>query len=141
MHRRALVSALGLAAASLAGCLDESPQATGPRNPPGGGTPPPTVGDGGGGESGSRDTFDVETFDFEADDDGSLRVFGTVANDGDADGDAAVEVVVRTGEDEFTQTTTVSVPGGGTAEFAVNVDVSFERFNRSGQVSVNARPA
>jgi hypothetical protein len=141
MHRRTLVCAFGLAAGGFSGCLSELPNATGPRNPPGGGTPPPTVDGGGDGRGGSRDAFDVETFDFESAEDGSLRVVGSVANVGDADGSAVVEVVVRTGDDEFAQTTTVSVPAGETAEFAVTFDVSFERFNRSGQVSVNARPA
>ncbi|MDS0292697.1 transcriptional initiation protein Tat [Halogeometricum luteum] len=124
--RRAL---LGLLVGLSSGCLGSPPSATGPRRPP---APP---------EGQPRDTpaqpnLYVSTFDYEATDGGSLRVFGEVGNRGGAERLATVRVRVRMGEETYTEDRSVTVPADGAAEFSVTFEVSAEEFERAGGLDV-----
>jgi len=78
----------------------------------------------------------VATFDFEADDDGTLRVFGTVENRGDARRTGTVRVVVGVDDEELVRETDVAVDSDSTAEWTVTVDVAYDRFAAGGNISV-----
>jgi len=78
----------------------------------------------------------VATFDFEADDDGTLRVFGTVENRGDARRTGTVRVVVGVDDQELVRETDVAVDSDSTAEWTVTVDVAYDRFAAGGNISV-----
>ena len=79
----------------------------------------------------------VATFDFEADDDGALRVFGTVENRGDVQRTGTVRVVVDVEGDEFVRETAVTVDSDTTVEWAVRFDVAYDRFVGGGNISVS----
>ena len=79
----------------------------------------------------------VATFDFEADDDGALRVFGTVENRGDVQRTGTVRVVVDVEGDEFVRETAVTVDSDTTVEWAVGFDVAYDRFVGGGNISVS----
>lgn len=120
---------LALLVGLSSGCLGSPPSATGPRRPP---TPP---------EGQPRNTptqpdLYVSTFDYEATDGGSLRVFGEVGNRGGVERVATVRVRVRMGGETYTQERSVSVSPGGTAAFSATFDVSAEEFERAGGLDV-----
>ena len=128
-RRTALRVAVVSGAALLGGCLGSWPSATGPRNPPDApaGQPrqPPEQAD-----------LAVGTFDFEADDAGALRVFGTVENRGDAQRTATVTVTARIDGESFVRETSLSVEPDGTAEWSATFETAYEEFERGGTVSV-----
>ncbi|WP_224449751.1 transcriptional initiation protein Tat [Haloprofundus salilacus] len=132
MKRRTLVTAL-LPALS-AGCLSSLPSATGPRGPP----EEPTTGPGEGPE---YDPLSVETFDFEGTEEDELRAFGTVNNRTPEERTGTVSVRVTVDGEETVETTEVTVPGDSTAEFETVVPVSFEAFERNGQLQVTVEAA
>jgi hypothetical protein len=78
----------------------------------------------------------VGTFDFAPDDDGTLRVFGTVVNRGGARRTGSVRVTVRVGGDELVRETDVTVDPGATAEWAVGFDVAHDQFTAGGDITV-----
>lgn len=130
MRRRSVLRAgLACAAATLGGCLSRLPRATGPRNPPDAPADQPR-------ETPDRPDVVVGTFDFEATDDGALRVFGTVENRGDVQRTGTVRVTVGVGGDEFVREASVTVASGATAEWAVTFDVAYDRFAGGGDISV-----
>ena len=130
MRRRAAIrGCLGCLAAALGGCAGRLPRATGPRNPPNAPADQPR-------ETPDRPDLAVATFDFEADDDGALRVFGTVENRGDARRTGTVRVVVEVDDEEFVRETAVTVDSDSTTEWTVTVDVAYDRFVAGGNVSV-----
>ncbi|ELK47553.1 transcriptional initiation protein Tat [Haloferax volcanii] len=128
MERRRL---LGLVAVGLSsGCLGSLPGATGPRNPPAAPAGNP------------RDTPEVspvriEDIDYEATDDGRLRVFGSVLNDGGAERLTTVEVRVTAGGERTTQSRELTVPAGGTADFEIEFDVEYDAFSDDGDLNVS----
>ncbi|WP_144902871.1 transcriptional initiation protein Tat [Halobellus captivus] len=132
MERR---SALRAAAASvsglLGGCLGSFPSATGPRNPPDPPADQPR-------RTPDRPDITVASFDFEADDDGALRVFGTVENRGDAQRTATVTVTVRSAGETFERESTVTVDPDQTAEWTVTFDVAYDDFLSDGDLNVDA---
>ena len=130
MRRRSAIRGwLGCAAAALGGCVGRLPRATGPRNPPDAPADQPR-------STPEPPDLAVGTFDFEAGDDGALRVFGTVANRGDARRTGTVRVTVGVGGEEFVRETAVAVNPDATAEWAVTVDVAYDRFVGGGEISV-----
>ena len=120
---------MGGLVAALGGCVGRLPRATGPRNPPDAPAGQPR-------ETPEPPDLAVETFDFEADSDGSLRVFGTVENRGGARRTGTVTVTVRVSGDEFVRETAVTVDPDATAEWAVGFDVAHDRFAAGGDISV-----
>ncbi|RDZ45432.1 transcriptional initiation protein Tat [Haloferax sp. Atlit-10N] len=128
MERRRL---LGLVAVGLSsGCLGSLPGATGPRNPP----------DAPAGEP--RDTPEVppvriSEVDFEATDDGRLRVFGTVVNDSGAERIATVEARVSVRDEESTRSQELAVPAAGSADFAIEFEFEFDAFRNNGDLNVS----
>lgn len=128
-RRRALRGCLGCLVAALGGCVGRLPQATGPRNPPDAPAGQPR-------ETPEPPELVVERFDFAPDDDGSLRVFGTVENRGAARRTGTVRVTVGVGGDEFVRETAVTVDPGATAEWAVGFDVAHDQFTAGGDISV-----
>jgi len=132
MDRRDALRALGAGIAPpLVGCLSDPPDRTGPRNAPNSpeGGPPGGTADGG-------DPVRISSYDFEETDDGRLRVFGTVVNDGDAERRVTVVARVTTPDDEHERSTELSVPPGEAAEFAVEFAVEFDAFAKDGTVVV-----
>ncbi|SDX87277.1 hypothetical protein [Halobellus clavatus] len=131
MKRRSLLeAAAGVCTAVLAGCLGAAPRATGPRNPPAAPageprqtTPPPAL--------------VVGTFDFEATDAGTLRVFGTVENRGETQTTATVTVTADIGDERVETQTSVAVDSDSTAEWSVVFDVEYARFTSNGSLSVD----
>jgi len=79
----------------------------------------------------------VATFDFEADDDGALRVFGTVENRGDTQRTGTVRVAVDVADEEFVRETSVTVDSDSTTEWTVTFDVAYDRFAGGGGISVS----
>ncbi|WP_042666651.1 hypothetical protein [Haloferax sp. ATB1] len=128
MERRRL---LGVVAVGLSsGCLGSLPGATGPRNPP-----EAPAGD-------PRDTpavspVRIEDIDYEATDDGRLRVFGSVLNDGGAERLTTVEVRVTVGGERSTRSQELAVPAGGTADFAVEFEFGYDAFREDGDLNVS----
>jgi len=130
MRRRSAVrGCVGCLAAALGGCVGRLPRATGPRNPPEAPADQPR-------STPDRPDLAVGTFDFEADDEGALRVFGTVANRGDARRTGTVAVTVGVDGEEFVRETAVTVDSGATVEWAVTFDVAYDRFTGGGDISV-----
>ena len=127
MRRREAVVA---AAFALAGCLRSPPDASGPRMPP---TAPP----GGTGPTTPASDLSVSTFDVEADENGDVRVVGTVANRGDVRRTGTVEVTVSVGGETHTRSTRVTVEAGGEAQFEIPFDVAYESFADGGDVRVS----
>mgnify|MGYP006275569345 CR=1 FL=1 len=129
-RRTALRLAVVSGAALLGGCLESWPSATGPRNPPdapaGQSRQPPEQAD-----------LVVGTFDFEADDQGALRVFGTVENRGDAQRTATVTVTARIDGESVVRETSLAVEPDGTAEWSVTFETAYEEFASGGTVSVD----
>jgi len=128
-RRSAIRGCLGCLAAALGGCVGRLPDATGPRTPPDAPADQPR-------ETPDRPDLVVATFDFEADD-GSLRVFGTVENRGDARRPGTVRVTVDVEGEEFVEETSVTVDGGATAAWAITFDVAYDRFAAGGGISVD----
>ena len=118
------------AAALLGGCLESFPSAAGPRNPPEAPADQPR-------RTPDRPDIVVGTFDFEADDEGALRVFGTVENRGDAQRTATVTVTARIDGEPFVRETSLAVDPGETAEWSVTFDVDYEAFASGGELSVD----
>ena len=129
-RRSAIRGCLGCLVAALGGCVGGLPRATGPRNPPGAPADQPR-------ETPEQPDLAVATFDFEADDDGALRVFGTVENRGDAQRTGAVRVVVDAEDEEYVRETSVTVDSGSTAEWTITFDVGYGRFAAGGGISVS----
>jgi hypothetical protein len=127
MDRRAALRSLVLTV-PLAGCISAATERTGPRNPP---KEP---------EEGPRDDPPAQVrigeFDFEETDDGTLRVFGTVVNDGDARRTTTVRAIVDAAGNNYEKTTEVVVDAGTTAEFSVVFDIDYDEFARQGRVNV-----
>ncbi|WP_224269037.1 transcriptional initiation protein Tat [Haloprofundus salinisoli] len=132
MKRRTLVTAL-LPALS-AGCLSSLPRATGPRGPP----EAPANGPG---ETPEPDPLSIETFDYEGTDGDQLRAFGTIDNGSSEERTGVVRVRVTVDGEETVETTEVAVSGDSTAEFETVVPVSFEAFQRNGQLQVTVEAA
>ena len=131
MERRTVLGAAGVSlAALLGGCLGAFPRATGPRNPPDAPADQPR-------QTPDRPDLVVGTFDFEADDEGSLRVFGTVENRGDVQRTATVTVTARVDGEAFVRETSLAVDPGATAEWSVTFDVSYEEFASGGDLGVD----
>lgn len=114
-----------------AGCLGSAPGATGPRRPPAApeGQPRATP---------TRPDVYVKTFDFGANDDGSLRVFGEVGNRGAAERIARVTVAVTVNGETSTRETNVAVPPGSAASFEVDFEVTESAFLDGGEIDVSA---
>ncbi|MBB6645451.1 transcriptional initiation protein Tat [Halobellus ruber] len=129
-RRTAIRGCLAGAATALAGCVGRLPRATGPRNPPDAPADQPR-------RTPDRPALTVATFDFEADDDGRLRVFGTVENRGDARRIGTVRVAVDVDGEAFVREISVTVDSGATAEWAVSFDVAYDRFASGGGISVS----
>ena len=129
-RRSAIRGCLSWLAAALGGCVGQLPRATGPRNPPDAPADQPRA-------TPDRPDLVVATFDFEADDDGALRVFGTVENRGDVQRTGTVRVVVDVEGEEFVRETAVTVDSDTTVEWAVGFDVAYDRFVGGGNISVS----
>ncbi|MFB6096426.1 MAG: transcriptional initiation protein Tat [Haloferacaceae archaeon] len=126
MKRRAVIASVALGLSS--GCLGSLPRATGPRKPP----EAPT-----GQSRAPGSSLSIETWDYGEADDGSLRVFGTVRNSGGAEATATVAATAKAGEEEATQTVDVTVPAGGTTEFAIVFDLTYEAFSKNGSIDLD----
>jgi hypothetical protein len=129
-RRTAIRGFLGGLAAALGGCVGRLPRATGPRNPPDAPADQPR-------RTPDSPALTVATFDFEADSDGRLRVFGTVENTGDARRTGTVRVAVDVDGEESVRETSVPVDSGATAEWAVSFDIAYDRFAAGGNISVS----
>ncbi|MGQ4555182.1 transcriptional initiation protein Tat [Halobellus sp. GM3] len=129
-RRTALRVVAGATVSSLAGCLGSLPRATGPRNPPAAPADQPR-------RTPDRPDLAVGTFDFEAAEDGSLRVFGTVENRGDVRRTAAVRVTARVGGEAFSRETDVAVGPGATVEWSVTLDAASDAFTSGGDLNVD----
>ena len=130
MRRRSVIcGSLACVAATLGGCVGRLPQATGPRNPPDAPADQPR-------ETPDRPGLVVGTFDFEATDDGALRVFGTVENGDDVQRTGTVRVTVGVGGGEFVREAAVTVESDETSEWAVTFDLGYDRFTAGGDLSV-----
>ena len=130
MRRRSVIRrTLICAAATLGGCVGRLPRATGPRNPPDAPADQPR-------ETPDRPDVVVGTFDFEATDDGALRVFGTVENGSGVQRTGTVRVTVGVDGDEFVREASVTVESGETSEWAVTFDLAYDRFAGGGDISV-----
>jgi hypothetical protein len=129
-RRSAIRGCLGCLAAALGGCVGRLPRATGPRNPPDPPADQPRT-------TPDRPDLTVATFDFEAGDDGALRVFGSVENRGDARRTGTVRVTVDVGGEEFVRETAVTVDSGSTTEWTVTFDIAYDRFAGGGGISVS----
>lgn len=125
MKRRAVLSTFALALSS--GCLGSLPRATGPRKPP----EAPE-----GGPDPSGDALSIESWDYGETEGGSLRIFGRVQNTGGTEATATVAATVTVDGDEHTNSTDVTVAAGGTAEFELRFDVSYEQFQQNGAISI-----
>jgi hypothetical protein len=78
----------------------------------------------------------VSSFDFGAAADGTLRVFGEVANRGPVERVGTVRVTVTAGGETQAREATVTVSAGGTAEFEVGFDVTESAFADGGELDV-----
>lgn len=126
VKRRALLQVLALGLSS--GCLGALPGPTGPRNPP----------EAPAGQSRTpKRVLSIETWDSGETDEGTLRVFGTIRNTGDASASATVASTVAVDEKKQTKTTDVSVSAGETAEFELVFDVSYEAFTGNGSINLH----
>lgn len=132
-RRTALGVAAGSLAALLGGCLGSAPGATGPRNPPDAPADDPR-------RTAALPALGVDTFDFESTDAGDLRVFGTVRNRSDVERRVTVAVTVGLDDEEVRRETSLAVPAGATAEWSVTFEVSYERFTKNGDLSVDLVP-
>jgi hypothetical protein len=126
--RRGLLQVLVLGL--TAGCLGAPPGATGPRRPPDAPEEDPRT-------TPALPDLYVKTFDFGANGDGTLRVFGEVGNRGDLERVARVRVEVSVGGDTVVREADVTVPPGGTAEFAVDFEVTESAFLDGGNLNVD----
>ena len=129
-RRSAIRGCLGCLAAALGGCVGRVPRATGPRNPPDAPADQPR-------ETPDRPDLAVGTFDFEAGDDGALRVFGTVENRGDVQRTGTVRVAVDVADEEFVRETAVTVDSDATTEWTVSFEITYDRFAAGGGISVS----
>lgn len=131
MERRHLLRTLLAAGATAvtAGCLSETPGATGPRNPPSEPENDPR-------RTARSSALRIDSFDIAETEDGSLRVFGTVENAAASERLARVRVVVVVGGDERTRTVEVEVSAESTAEFEAAFDVSFDAFANDGDLDL-----
>jgi hypothetical protein len=129
MDRRALLRAAALALPlSVTGCLSNPPGATGPRRPP-------KEPESGPREEPARDVR-IDQFDFEENNEGTLRVFGTVVNERDAEQNVGVRAIVDASGDQYERTGYVTVPPNGEAQFVIDVDVEYDKFAKNGRVNV-----
>ncbi|WP_336025385.1 hypothetical protein [Halobellus salinisoli] len=130
MERRRALRAAGVSlTALLGGCLGSWPRATGPRNPPDAPADQPR-------RTPEQPDLVVGTFDFEADDEGALRVFGTVENRGDAERTGTVVVTVQTDGGSATREVDVAVDPDETVEWSVTFDVAYDEFAAGGDLNV-----
>ena len=130
MERRTVLGGAGVSiTALLGGCLSAFPSATGPRNPPDAPADQPR-------RTPEQSDLVVGTFDFEAGEEGALRVFGTVENRGDAQRTATVTVTARIDGEPFVRETSLTVDPGATAEWSVTFDLPYEEFASGGTLSV-----
>ena len=129
MDRRGALRLTALAL--LGGCLSGTPADTGPRNPPHETTQPTTAGD--------AAAVNVESFDAAAADDGRLRVAGSVRNDSGRSVERTVVVTATVEGKTYQAETAVTVPAGGTAEFAVTLDVEYAAFTANGNLRVGVQ--
>ncbi|WP_418282241.1 hypothetical protein [Halorubrum sp. DTA98] len=131
MRRRALLGAC--VSAVTVGCVDAAPP-SGPRNPPSEAdarAPDPTDPDDG------PPAFRIGQWDLLESDDGRLLVTGTVINDAPSERTGRFAVTV-TLDDETTETgTDVTVPPEEAVDVEVVVDVSFDRFETSGSLTLD----
>ncbi|WP_071391197.1 hypothetical protein [Haloprofundus marisrubri] len=135
MKRRTFVTALLPALSALsAGCLSSLPQATGPRGPPDAPADSPQ-------QTPEPDPLSIAAFDYEGTDNDQLRAFGTVDNGSPEERTGVVRVRVTVGDEETVGTAEVTVSGDSTAEFETVVPVSFEEFQRNGQLQVSVAVA
>lgn len=128
MKRRSVLRALALLPVSGAGCLENPPGRTGPRNPPDApeGGPNPA----------EQPDVRIEGFDFEETSGGELRVFGSVVNETDVRRDVTVLVTVHAGGDVYRRTSEFSVPGGEETDFYVVFEIEYGEFAQNGRVNV-----
>ncbi|MFC6825420.1 transcriptional initiation protein Tat [Halopelagius fulvigenes] len=119
-----------LAVGLSAGCLGSAPGATGPRRPP-------TAPEGQPRTTPTRPDLYVKTFDFGANDDGTLRVFGEVGNRGTAERIARVRVRVTVDGETRTRETNVTVPPESSASFEVDFEVTESEFLDGGGIDVS----
>jgi hypothetical protein len=130
MERRRFCRALaGASVVALSGCLSDLPGATGPRNPPN--EERPTA------SSGGSDVVSVASTNVEESDEGELVVTGELRNRSEAEATRTVVAEATVDGDTTSATTTVTVPGNGTAEFRVVVPIEYARFNEGGSLSVS----
>jgi hypothetical protein len=124
MHRRRL---LAVAAAFVAGCSSNPPQATGPRTPP---TPSePTASDG-------ERSLSVTDLDVVEADDGHLRVLATVRNPADSERTRTLRIRVRIGESRTERQRSVTVAGNEEREVAFDFEtVAYDDFSGGGSLS------
>lgn len=125
MKRRAALTTFALTLS--AGCLSPLPRATGPRKPP-------EAPEGGPGVS--SDALSIETWDYSETGGGSLRIFGTIRNSSDVKTTATVAATVTVAGDGHTNSTDITVPAGGTAKFELRYDVSYDKFEQNGSISI-----
>ena len=131
MDRRRALRAAGVSLTALfGGCLGSWPRATGPRNPPSAPADQPR-------RTPERPDLVIGTFDFEADEEGTLRVFGTVENRDDAQQTGTVTVSVRVDGESDTREVDVAVDPGETVEWSVTFDVAYDEFAAGGDLSVD----
>ena len=137
MDRRAVIALLGSATLLPAGCLSDTPGATGPRNPPNRETrtPTPTAA-----SAGDRTGLHVAEYDFGPADSGDVRVFGTVTNGGTSEATGVVHAGISFGGELLVQETTVTVPAGESRPFELVFDAAYEEFAADGQVFVDIEP-
>ena len=126
VKRRALLGALPLL--FTAGCVDSWPTPTGPRGPPEPGSERP---------DGDQARVDIDEWDIGETDDGRLRVFGTVRNEGEEPAEVTVAVVVRVDEQRYERATTVTVAADESAEFDIEFDLEYDAFAAGGSVDID----
>lgn len=126
MKRRTLLRAFALALPS--GCLGSLSRPTGPRGPP-----RPSAGE----PRTPERVLSIEAWDFGETDEGTLRVFGTVKNAGDAPASATVVSTVTVDGEEETKSVDVRVSAGDTAEFELVFEVSYEAFTGNGSIDLH----
>ncbi|ELZ98825.1 hypothetical protein C440_00675 [Haloferax mucosum ATCC BAA-1512] len=122
---------LGVVAVGLSsGCLSGLPGATGPRNPPEAPAGKPR-------ETPEVPPVRVSAVDFEATEDGRVRVFGDIVNDAESERVVTVEIRIEIKDEESVKTQEVTVPSGGKTPFETVFDVSYNAFTRNGNLNVS----
>lgn len=125
MKRRDVLSVFALSLSS--GCLGSLPSATGPRKPPEAPEGKP--------RAPSADPS-IETWDYGETDEGTLTVFGTIKNPADVETTVTVAVTVTVDEDKHTKSADYTVPAGGTTDFDLTFEVSFDQFQQHGSIDL-----